>query len=578
MPRIVTFNVNGLRSIVDSEHKGSMYKLLTVLKGDIICFQETKMVKEDLTEHLARVEGFDSYWSFCTAKKNYSGTATFVRSQFAPVAAEEGVTGCLMSAHGSNAAAGLIGHTTSVTNAFSPMDLKFIDSEGRCVITDHGDFVLFNLYVPASYDAAETERMDFKLNFLRALQLRVEELRAAGRNVIVTGDMNITYLAIDFAWADTALTSRQDRDWLVQRLAPRAEGGDGWVDVFRTFHPTREKAYSCWNTKMNCRVNNYGSRLDLILSANAAGGEGADPGPALDRDDGGAGPGPSSSSPAAAAASTPALKWTGSDLLTDVLGSDHCPVFADLDALTTYRPPSKPPILSALNKYTRKQASIKDLFANAANMPSPAKRPRLEEGTGQGSVGAGPGPSSAASPIKSSGAGAKVASPSGAKGAGAGRGKSGGKGTAGETQLQRSLFSMGFAKKMVPTESPAATEPAMEPDTGDVHCEPYASSLSAGAGPGAPISESVDRAPSASPAPPEPATMVSKDEAKEYWKMMGLGQQPSVPRCPGHNEPCAKRKAKQGDSKNKGRWFFACARGKSTPGDPNGQCKYFRWI
>lgn len=46
-----------------------------------------------------------------------------------------------------------------------------MDGEGRCVITDHGAFVLFNLYIPAitSEDPlVAEERFSYKMRFLEA--------------------------------------------------------------------------------------------------------------------------------------------------------------------------------------------------------------------------------------------------------------------------------------------------------------------------------------------------------------------------------------------------------------------------
>ena len=48
-------------------------------------------------------------------------------------------------------------------------ELEHIDSEGRCVVTDHGAFVLFNVYGPAiSNEENAAERYAFKLDFYKA--------------------------------------------------------------------------------------------------------------------------------------------------------------------------------------------------------------------------------------------------------------------------------------------------------------------------------------------------------------------------------------------------------------------------
>jgi exonuclease III len=62
-----------------------------------------------------------------------------------------------------------------------------IDKEGRVVLTDHGAFVLVNVYIPnagaASGEPAAKPRLEFKLKFLKALHAKLEALREAGREV-----------------------------------------------------------------------------------------------------------------------------------------------------------------------------------------------------------------------------------------------------------------------------------------------------------------------------------------------------------------------------------------------------------
>lgn len=43
------------------------------------------------------------------------------------------------------------------------------------------------------------------------------------------------------------------------------EGGGKFIDSFRYLYPSKEKAFTCWNTKLNARVNNYGTRIDYIM-------------------------------------------------------------------------------------------------------------------------------------------------------------------------------------------------------------------------------------------------------------------------------------------------------------------------
>lgn len=85
---------------------------------------------------------------------------TYVRERFAPTACE--------------------------TDCLGGFDAD-IDKEGRVVLTDHGAFVLVNVYIPnagaASGELAAKPRLEFKLKFLKALHAKLEALREAGREV-----------------------------------------------------------------------------------------------------------------------------------------------------------------------------------------------------------------------------------------------------------------------------------------------------------------------------------------------------------------------------------------------------------
>ncbi|KAK9829784.1 hypothetical protein WJX72_007901 [[Myrmecia] bisecta] len=277
MVRLLTWNVNGLRAILKRRF-GSLAALLNHLQADIICFQETKLTRLELEREFALVDGWESFFVFCRTRTGYSGVATFCRAGIAvPVAAQEGITGVLcLEASSGGADAGALANCYGELHArFSQEELKDIDNEGRCVITDHGSFVLFNIYGPAlSMEDNIEARFAYKLRFYEALQCRADALRAAGRRVIITGDLNISPAKIDLCDPAEQFEERRDRKWLHCWLT---DGGGPFVDVFRQFHPNRKDAYTCWNTATGARVNNYGTRIDLILAADAQRAQHAQP-------------------------------------------------------------------------------------------------------------------------------------------------------------------------------------------------------------------------------------------------------------------------------------------------------------
>ena len=65
-----------------------------------------------------------------------------------------------------------------------------LDQEGRCIMTDHGKFVIFNVYVP---NGGGGVRMPRKQAFLAALDRAMTRQRESGKQVILCGDLNIHY-------------------------------------------------------------------------------------------------------------------------------------------------------------------------------------------------------------------------------------------------------------------------------------------------------------------------------------------------------------------------------------------------
>ncbi|KAL1215569.1 DNA-(apurinic or apyrimidinic site) endonuclease 2 [Cardamine amara subsp. amara] len=269
--KLVTYNVNGLRQRVSQFDL--LLKLLDSFDADIICFQETKLRRQELTADLAIADGYESFFS-CTrtcekGRTGYSGVATFCRVKSAsssceialPVAAEEGLTGLVNSnsRNGKN-------ETSTVAEGleeYEKEELLRIDQEGRCVITDHGHFVVFNVYGPRAV-ADDTERIEFKHKFYDILERRWECLLRRGRRVVVVGDLNIAPFAMDRCEAGPDFEKNEFRKWFRSLLVER---GGSFSDVFRSKHPERKDAFTCWSSSTGAEQFNYGSRIDHILVA-----------------------------------------------------------------------------------------------------------------------------------------------------------------------------------------------------------------------------------------------------------------------------------------------------------------------
>ncbi|XP_073293652.1 DNA-(apurinic or apyrimidinic site) endonuclease 2 isoform X3 [Primulina huaijiensis] len=271
--KIVTYNVNGLRHRI-SQYT-SLRRLLDSLDADVICFQETKLSRHELRADLVRAEGYESFFS-CTrtsdkGRSGYSGVATFcrVKSAFSsdevalPVSAEEGFTGVLGNSPGFGSRKSECPSIVEGLEDFSTIELLKVDGEGRCIVTDHGHFVLFNVYGPRA-GCDDAERIQFKLSFFSILQRRLESLLRQGRRVFVVGDLNIAPAAIDRCDAGPNFDKNEFRTWFRSLLV---RNGGPFSDAFREKHPDRREAYTCWSTSSGAEEFNFGSRIDHILIA-----------------------------------------------------------------------------------------------------------------------------------------------------------------------------------------------------------------------------------------------------------------------------------------------------------------------
>lgn len=170
------------------------------------------------------------------------------------------------------------------------MGISRFDEEGRLVRADFDDFILFNVYFPNG--GMGPERLKYKLDFYDAFLKHIEILRKE-KPIIFCGDINTAHEAVDLARPKENETSTgflpEERAWIDEVL------NLGYIDTFRHFYPTREKTYSYWDTKTRARDRNVGWRIDYVFISSEL---------------------------------LPRLKRAF--VLSEVYGSDHCPVGIEL--------------------------------------------------------------------------------------------------------------------------------------------------------------------------------------------------------------------------------------------------------
>ena len=160
------------------------------------------------------------------------------------------------------------------------------DQEGRVITVEYEDFYLVNCYTPNAQ--AELKRIEYRLKWEEDFLMFLKELEKT-KPVILCGDLNVAHNNIDLKnWKTNRKNpgfSDQERTAFTNFLA------NGFVDSFRHFYPDLEGAYSWWSYRFNARQNNSGWRIDYFCVSEAL-----------------------------------VPKMEDSFILSDVFGSDHCPV------------------------------------------------------------------------------------------------------------------------------------------------------------------------------------------------------------------------------------------------------------
>ena len=165
------------------------------------------------------------------------------------------------------------------------------DHEGRVITLEMDDFFLVCVYTPNSQDGLR--RLDYRMRWEDDFRRYLQGLDSR-KPVVVCGDMNVAHKEIDLK---NPKTNRQNAGFTdEERNQMTALLEAGFADTFRHLHPTQEGIYSWWSYRFHAREKNTGWRIDYFLTSNRL---------------------------------LPRVREA--NILTDIMGSDHCPVELVLD-------------------------------------------------------------------------------------------------------------------------------------------------------------------------------------------------------------------------------------------------------
>ena len=262
--RLVSWNVNGLRAVMKKDP--SFTDVVAACDADVFAIQETKLQQGQIDLDLP---GYHQAWSYAE-RKGYSGTAVFSREEPLRVLHADALP--IDELHANDQTAAQLAHEAA--------------TEGRVCALEFPGYWFVNVYTPNAQN--ELARIDTRLAWDAAYRTFLQGL-AAEKPVVSCGDFNVAHEEIDLknpkSNRGNAGFSDEERESFTRLLDA------GFTDTFRALHPDLASAYSWWSYRFNARKNNAGWRIDYFLVSDDVAGQ-----------------------------------VTDASILSDVYGSDHCPV------------------------------------------------------------------------------------------------------------------------------------------------------------------------------------------------------------------------------------------------------------
>ena len=165
------------------------------------------------------------------------------------------------------------------------------DHEGRVITLEFDKFYFVTCYTPNSQN--ELARLDYRMeweddfrNYLISLDKK--------KPVILCGDLNVAHKEIDLKNPKTNRRNAGFTDEEREKMTLLLDSG--FCDSFRHLYPDKTDIYSWWSYRFQARQKNAGWRIDYFVTSDAV-----------------------------------KENINASEIHTDILGSDHCPVSLEIE-------------------------------------------------------------------------------------------------------------------------------------------------------------------------------------------------------------------------------------------------------
>jgi len=165
------------------------------------------------------------------------------------------------------------------------------DNEGRVLTAEYDKFYLVTVYTPNAQRGLT--RLDYRMKWeddFREYLLGLDSIKP----VIICGDLNVAHKEIDLKNPESNRKNAGFTDEEREKMTILLQSG--FTDSFRYLYPDKTDAYTWWSYMFNAREKNVGWRIDYFLVSDRI------------RD-----------------------KIRDAGMFSEVYGSDHCPVFLEID-------------------------------------------------------------------------------------------------------------------------------------------------------------------------------------------------------------------------------------------------------
>lgn len=222
--KVATWNVNGIRA-----RQGQLLEWLAREQPDVVCLQEIKAAADQLTFELRDIDG---YWGHWHGGKGYSGVALLVARR-------------------------VMSDAPQIVHPIFDFEQRVCTTT---LPTAAGPVTFASIYVPnGGKDFAA------KLRFLEGIETWVAEAAAAGRSLVLCGDLNVARSDMDIHPRErkpNQVGARPEERALLAQIL-----GHGLVDVGRALDPDNDALFTWWAPWRNLRQRNIGWRIDYVLAS-----------------------------------------------------------------------------------------------------------------------------------------------------------------------------------------------------------------------------------------------------------------------------------------------------------------------